>query len=210
MNRGRWIVGVALVAAAACAPAGPPQAAPADTASPPTADAAPSSTAERRGGTQLERSRSDASSDIERRIADTFSELGATSRGGDTVITLPDTVLFEFDRHDLRPDATRVLDDLTEAITYFADAPVRVTGHTDGEGTAGYNLNLSQRRADAVVDHLVAGGVERDRITARGVGETQPVAAEVRPDGSDDPAARARNRRVEIVIEGVDPADLNG
>jgi outer membrane protein OmpA-like peptidoglycan-associated protein len=160
------------------------------------------------GGTELERSRSDASSDIERRISDTFSELGAELRGGDTVITLPDTVLFDFDQHELLTGASGVLDNLAEAITYFAGAPVQVTGHTDGKGTPEYNEGLSERRARSVVDYFVTKGVDADRINAEGLGESQPVATDVNPDGSDDPDGRARNRRVEIVIEGVDPEQL--
>jgi outer membrane protein OmpA-like peptidoglycan-associated protein len=159
-------------------------------------------------GTRLERSRSDAASDIERRVSETLSELDAEVRGGDTVITLPDRVLFDFDQHELLSSSTEILDDIAEAIVYFADAPVRVAGHTDGKGSPEYNQGLSERRARSVVDHLVTAGVEARRVTAEGLGEANPVAADTNPDGSDNPQGRAQNRRVEIVIEGVDPTRI--
>jgi outer membrane protein OmpA-like peptidoglycan-associated protein len=161
-------------------------------------------------GSELDRDRSDAASDVERRVSETLSELGAQERGGDTVITLPERVLFEFDQDVLLPEAATTLDGIAEAITFFEDAPVQVNGHTDSRGDTAYNQDLSERRARAVVDHLVEAGVEPGRLSAQGFGETQPVAPNQRDDGSDNPEGRAQNRRVEVVIEGVDPADLDG
>ena len=72
---------------------------------------------------------------------------------------------------------------------------VRIEGHTDDRGDALYNLQLSQRRADAVRDYLVQRGYPADRTQARGKGEGSPIADNASPEG------RANNRRVEIVIE---------
>jgi outer membrane protein OmpA-like peptidoglycan-associated protein len=76
-----------------------------------------------------------------------------------------------------------------------------VTGHTDATGEDAYNLDLSRRRAEAVAAWLRArpelGGWT---FTVAGKGEAAPVAPNSRPDGSDDPEGRARNRRVEVTI----------
>lgn len=71
---------------------------------------------------------------------------------------------------------------------------VQVIGHTDSDGEATYNLGLSHQRANAVADILQAGGVPFNRLQTRGMGEEQPVASNLTPDG------KARNRRVEIVV----------
>ncbi|MGH9210472.1 MAG: OmpA family protein [Acidimicrobiales bacterium] len=160
------------------------------------------------GGTNLDTSQSDAESDLERQVSETLSDLDAEVVEGDTVIALPSEVLFDFDQSQLRPDAAATLDRIAQAIVFFADAPVQVAGHTDAHGADDYNQQLSEQRAQSVVDHLVAAGVDTARITAQGFGETQPVAPNENPDGSDNPQGRAENRRVEIVIEGVDPAEI--
>jgi len=77
---------------------------------------------------------------------------------------------------------------------------VSVEGHTDSIGSADANLALSERRARSVADALAGLGVAGSRLSIQGLGETYPVAANVHGDGSDNPAGRARNRRVEVVI----------
>jgi OmpA-OmpF porin, OOP family len=93
------------------------------------------------------------------------------------------------------------LTDVAARITEEAAAPVRVHGHTDSIGDDAYNQALSERRAGAVHTALVqlVGG---DDITyeVAGFGETQPVAANENPDGSDNPAGRQQNRRVTITF----------
>jgi len=69
-----------------------------------------------------------------------------------------------------------------------------VGGHTDSYGTEEYNMGLSVRRARAVADYLVAGGIDRSRLRVEGYGETQPVASNDTEDG------RAQNRRVELSV----------
>jgi outer membrane protein OmpA-like peptidoglycan-associated protein len=64
-----------------------------------------------------------------------------------------------------------------------------------------YNQGLSQRRASAVAAELVSGGVAQKYLSAKGLGSQFPIAPNARSDGSDDPQGRARNRRVEIVVE---------
>lgn len=70
---------------------------------------------------------------------------------------------------------------------------IEVQGHTDSQGSDDYNLDLSQRRAETVVEYLSLFGVAEDRLTARGYGESEPV------DTNDTEAGRVKNRRVELV-----------
>lgn len=85
-------------------------------------------------------------------------------------------------------------------------AYITVTGHTDGKGTEQYNKSLSERRAIAVKEYLIDQQViDRKKITAKGLGETQHIAKEKTPDGQDDPEGRAKNRRVEIISEATSP-----
>lgn len=120
------------------------------------------------------------------------------------VVELPADVLFDFDKASLRPDARERLAKAAELLRSYPNAPVSVEGHTDSKGESAYNDDLARRRAQAVADDL------RTRVGramgVRGFGETRPVVPNARRDGSDDPAGRQRNRRVEIHILPVPPA----
>jgi outer membrane protein OmpA-like peptidoglycan-associated protein len=162
---------------------------------------------EQEPGTSLQRRGIESGTSIEAWVGETLTALGAERRGEDTVVSLPDRVLFDFDDDDVKPEGRDALDELAEVILHLEDTPVRVAGHTDSRGDPDYNQRLSERRAEAVVEHLVGAGVEPSRLVAEGFGETQPVAPNETEDGEDDPAGRAANRRVEIVIEGFDLSD---
>ncbi len=83
---------------------------------------------------------------------------------------------------------------------------ITVTGHTDSKGTEQYNRSLSERRANAVKEYLIEQqAIDRKQITAKGLGEKNPIAKEKTPDGQDDPGGRAKNRRVEIISEAISP-----
>lgn len=114
------------------------------------------------------------------------------------VISLDDRVLFDFDRADIRPDAAKVLDTLAAALQQVQAASMEVRGHTDSKGSDDYNQRLSERRALAVVEALRSRGAARS-ATAKGYGETQPVAPN-EVDGQDNPGGRQLNRRVEIFV----------
>jgi outer membrane protein OmpA-like peptidoglycan-associated protein len=105
-------------------------------------------------------------------------------------------VTFDFDKATLRSDARPVLDEAAKALAARPTMRVVVEGHTDAKGTDAYNLRLSERRAQAVVAYLVKAGIASDRLEARGLGESQPVADNETEDG------RARNRRVELRVLG--------
>ena len=78
---------------------------------------------------------------------------------------------------------------------------VSVEGHTDSIGSDAYNQKLSERRAENVAGTLEKDGVSAQRVTVKGYGKRYPVAPNTTPDGADNPAGRAKNRRVEVVIE---------
>jgi photosystem I P700 chlorophyll a apoprotein A2 len=128
-------------------------------------------------------------------------ELGARETEEGLVIDLPGDVLFNFDDDTLRPDAAAVVARLGELLRSM-DRPAAINGHTDNRGSETYNQSLSERRAAAVRRALVeTHDVPAARLTVTGYDETRPVAPNARPDGSDDPEGRQRNRRVEVIIE---------
>jgi len=118
-----------------------------------------------------------------------------------TVIRLDANVLFDFDRADIKPDGEALLERVATLLSALGSPAAQVNGFTDQVGAEAYNQDLSARRADTVRELLVGYGVEAGSLTSEGLGETQPLRAETRPDGSDDQAARRLNRRVEIVLQ---------
>ncbi|WOB79650.1 OmpA family protein [Brevundimonas nasdae] len=127
-----------------------------------------------------------------------LSELNARRTDGVIVIDLPADVLFDFDKATIRPDAEPALTRAAELLKSYPQAQVSIGGHTDAKGDDAYNEGLSLRRARAVAARLQR---EAGRtLGAEGFGERRPVAPNVRPDGSDDPDGRQKNRRVEIRI----------
>ncbi len=128
-------------------------------------------------------------------------DLGAKVTAQEIRIELAADVLFDFDKDTLRPDARESLRKVATVIAGYPNAPVRVEGHTDGKGGAAYNQALSERRAASVKGWLVKeGSIPAARITTQGFGATRPKVPNQKPDGSDDPEGRQKNRRVEIVI----------
>lgn len=108
--------------------------------------------------------------------------------------------LFEFDKATLTPDAEVTLKALVPLLAKAGAHPATVEGHTDGKGSDSYNQTLSEKRAQTVRDWLAAHGALPASTPTRGWGKRHPVAPNTRPDGSDDPAARQKNRRVEVVL----------
>ena len=130
-----------------------------------------------------------------------LEDLKAQKVGQQIKISLSGDVLFDFDKWDIRPEAEETLVKLAKAIKGMKVKKVLVEGHTDSKGSDQYNLRLSQLRADSVKNWLVTkGGVPAELIETKGYGESRPVAPNTKPDGSDNPEGRAKNRRVEIYL----------
>lgn len=121
---------------------------------------------------------------------------GATiERVGEGIhVTFDSGILFDFDRDVLRAEAKTNLRELARSLQRYDGSDVLLVGHTDDVGPSWYNEGLSQRRAVAAVEYLVAQGVSRARIERRGLGEREPVA----PNATE--AGRQKNRRVEVSI----------
>jgi photosystem I P700 chlorophyll a apoprotein A2 len=128
-----------------------------------------------------------------------LKDLGAKVTDRQIRIDLSADVLFDFDKYTLRAAANESLMKVGQVASGYPDAPLLIEGHTDGKGTHAYNMTLSDNRAGAVKKWLVEnGGIKASRIATKGWGETKPVAPNKKPDGSDDPEGRQRNRRVEL------------
>jgi outer membrane protein OmpA-like peptidoglycan-associated protein len=117
-------------------------------------------------------------------------------------ISLAADVLFDFDKASLKKEAVAALTNVASMIREHAGLPVRIEGYTDAKGTDSYNQRLSEQRANSVRAWLVTKGrLKATKFATRGFGAKNPVAPNTKPDGSDDPDGRQKNRRVEIVIE---------
>ena len=116
-----------------------------------------------------------------------------------TVITLEDSVLFDFGSSDLRSEASTTLTNLATVLKDSKAPKVQVQGHTDSVSDDASNQTLSEQRAKAVTEALTSNGVTAS-IESVGYGETKPVAPNENSDGSDNPAGRRLNRRVEVFV----------
>jgi outer membrane protein OmpA-like peptidoglycan-associated protein len=135
---------------------------------------------------------------LDQQEADLRQQLGddtsIRNTGDRLIVTLPQDILFATDSAALRPDLQADVRTVAQSLLAYPDTTVQVIGHTDNVGEAGYNLDLSQRRAQSVANVLVSEGVPSFRVQSIGRGEDQPIASNLTPEG------KAQNRRVEIVI----------
>lgn len=124
------------------------------------------------------------------------SNAAAVKREGDLLaITLKGDVTFDVNSAVVRPGLYDDLDRIARIMIKYPQTSIVVAGYTDSTGTEAYNQRLSERRAESVKNLLVQQGVQTDRITAVGYGESRPVATNATPEG------RRLNRRVEIRIK---------
>lgn len=105
-------------------------------------------------------------------------------------------VLFDFGKYTLRPAAREKLAKITGIVLAHPGLRLDIEGHTDSVGSDEFNQKLSEQRAQAVRDYLTQQGIQTGNITARGFGESQPVAS------NNTDAGRQQNRRVELVVSG--------
>jgi outer membrane protein OmpA-like peptidoglycan-associated protein len=132
-------------------------------------------------------------------LAAALRDLGAKQTATEVRIALSSDVLFDFDKDVLRPEAGPSLEKVATVINAYPGSSTTIEGHSDSFGKDDYNQRLSERRARSVETWLRAHGVG-GALAARGWGEQKPVAPNTNPDGSDNPANRQKNRRVEIVV----------
>ncbi|QDG54917.1 OmpA family protein [Persicimonas caeni] len=113
-------------------------------------------------------------------------------------------IYFDTNRATIRERSHRILDEIVTVLrTHPEIAKVRVEGHTDSKGSDAHNLELSQKRADAVVGYLVEKGIDASRLEAKGYGETKPIADNGTAEG------REKNRRVTFtILEGEEEAKV--
>jgi outer membrane protein OmpA-like peptidoglycan-associated protein len=130
-----------------------------------------------------------------------MKELGAKVTAQEIKIELSADVLFDFDKFDLKAQATDSLMKVAAVIKAYPKAPLLIEGHTDGKGAHAYNVSLSENRAATVKTWLVQNAsVDPARIAVSGWGEAKPVAPNTLPNGADNPEGRQKNRRVEITL----------
>lgn len=103
-------------------------------------------------------------------------------------------IYFDFDKTTLKSESFTELDKVVQFLNDHPSLEIEIAGHTDDKGSDDYNLNLSQGRAQAVVDYIVGQGIDSSRLEAHGYGETKPIAS------NDTDEGRAENRRVEFTI----------
>lgn len=123
---------------------------------------------------------------------------------GELRITIRDKILFTEGGFTLDTKAKQVLAKMAPTLNGFKNTKIVVRGYTDSESIgAGLrrqgittNLDLSSKRADNVVDYLLSQGVDKNLISAQGMGDTNPVASNSTPDG------KAQNRRIEVTLVG--------
>ena len=114
--------------------------------------------------------------------------------GNALVINLPGGVTFASDSANITSSFYSALNGIAQSLNNYPETRIQVNGYTDNTGRDEHNQELSQRRANAVAQYLIAQGVSSNRIIANGFGSSNPIASNSTPDG------RLQNRRVEIKI----------
>jgi outer membrane protein OmpA-like peptidoglycan-associated protein len=117
-------------------------------------------------------------------------------------------VYFAFDNFQLSETGKSELRKLAELLSILPASKVKLLGYADAIGPAPYNLTLSEKRAVSALKFLISLGIDANRMSALGLGETHFAAINTNPDGTDNPAGRKLNRRVEFEIIGVDADKL--
>lgn len=131
-----------------------------------------------------------------------FAKHGFEKRDGNYLLGFNNQLLFPFDSSELDPPKRVVLSDLGRELAMVGIGSATVEGHASAEGDAQHNLRLSGRRAEAVRDALVAGGLNGARMRVRAMGDLDPVASNAAIEG------RRQNRRVVIIVTPSDAMAL--
>ncbi|MDZ7767325.1 MAG: OmpA family protein [Melioribacteraceae bacterium] len=123
-----------------------------------------------------------------------LAKLAAKEEERGLVITLSGSVLFASNESVLMPAAQNKLNEVANALLESKERRITIEGHTDSQGSSSHNMDLAQKRAEAVRSYIISRGYSSDLIYAQGIGEGRPIADNNSAEG------RANNRRVEIVI----------
>ncbi len=111
-----------------------------------------------------------------------------------------DNIYYNYNKFDIRPDAAKELDKLSQLLIDNPEIKIELSAHTDSVDDEEYNRVLSQRRAESAVTYLIKKGISDERMIAKGYGESKPIARNTNPDGTDNPDGRQKNRRTEFKI----------
>jgi outer membrane protein OmpA-like peptidoglycan-associated protein len=112
-----------------------------------------------------------------------------------------DRIYFDYNKADLKSESMLQLDSLVIMLNEYPSMVIEINAHTDSIGTDKYNLDLSEARAFSVLTYLNQKGILKSRLKSRGYGKSLPLEPNSKPDGSDNPEGRARNRRVAFTIQ---------
>ncbi|WP_090755027.1 OmpA family protein [Nonlabens sp. Hel1_33_55] len=105
------------------------------------------------------------------------------------------TILFELNKSDIQAQSAQTLSDIIDILKKYPESEFSIDGHTDSQGSEAYNQKLSEERANSVLRYLVNGGIEANRLSAEGFGESKPIAT------NSTAAGRQQNRRTEINLK---------
>jgi outer membrane protein OmpA-like peptidoglycan-associated protein len=120
--------------------------------------------------------------------------VSVTRIGDRIVLNMPSNITFPSDGDTIRSAFYPVLNSVAIVLAKYDRSDVDVDGHTDSQGSDGYNLDLSRRRAESVADYLASQRIDGRRLNVQGFGESRPIAP------NDSEYGRAQNRRVEVSI----------
>ena len=123
--------------------------------------------------------------------------VSVTRNGENIVLNMPGNITFQTNSADLNANFLKVLDSVGLVLKEYNKTLIVIAGHTDNTGSAEYNQQLSQRRAESVGSYLAQRNVAAERMMITGYGETRPIANNGTPEG------RSQNRRVELTLEPI-------
>ena len=119
-----------------------------------------------------------------------------------------ENIYYDYNKYNIRDDAAEELDKLVTMLQDNPEISIELSSHTDSVDTEKYNLWLSQKRAESAVNYIISQGINKDRLIAKGYGESRPIARNTNPDGTDNPEGRQKNRRTEFKILDIAPKQI--
>ncbi len=125
-----------------------------------------------------------------------YTPLVMNPKGGESI-----ALFFELNQAELHPRAQKQLDIVSSILKSSPQKKLKIGGYTDALGSDDYNLNLSRNRAEAVKQYFITHDVPLTQVETTGFGKTLPLSPNLKPDGSDNPEGRSRNRRAEILLD---------